>query len=391
MKYTGQSVLVLSAALSAVACGSSSDDGTGVSKQAVIAGYVDIVHATMVDATNDAKALDKSVHELIAKPSQKTLDAARDAWKGARESYLQTEVFRYYLGPIDAVEGDINAWPLDEAYIDYVIGKPDSGIINDPSKTIDTDTLLKLNEHGGEENIATGYHAIEFLLWGQDTDPDGPGDRPYTDYVTEGDDAGENAERRAQYLTVVSDLLVQQLSDITRDWDPGDETNFRNKTFLKEKPDRALGQMLTGLYKLSKFETGGERLQAALDSGDQNDEHSCFSDNTHRDMIQDVQGMKNVWSGTYVSKQLNETIEVPGIGELVKDADPVLYKHLNKEIGQSWDAANHLEIPFDRAIAKDNPKGREGVTALVESLQALGELIGQVTTELGLELVTQDK
>ena len=52
--------------------------------------------------------------------------------------YSPTEVFRFYGGPIDddnGPEGLLNAWPLDEVFIDYVLGNPDAGIINDPLST----------------------------------------------------------------------------------------------------------------------------------------------------------------------------------------------------------------------------------------------------------------
>ena len=80
----------------------------------------------------------------------------------------------------DGPEGLINAWPLDEAYIDYVEGDPAAGVVNDPDTypTIDAELLTSLNEQGGEANISTGWHAIEFLLWGQDLSTDGPGDAP---------------------------------------------------------------------------------------------------------------------------------------------------------------------------------------------------------------------
>ena len=135
----------------------------------------------------------------MAAPSQATLDAARKSWLAAREFYGQTEAFRFYGGPIDGdngPEGRMNGWPMDESYVDYVEGKPNAGFINNPKFKLSKASLAKANEHGGEENISTGWHAIEFLLWGQDLSETGPGDRPFDDYVK---GKGRNAERRAQY------------------------------------------------------------------------------------------------------------------------------------------------------------------------------------------------
>ena len=115
----------------------------------------------------------------------------------------------------------MNAWPLDEAYIDYVEGSPEAGIVNLPDDypTIDADLLVSLNEQGGEANISTGWHAIEFLLWGQDLSTDGSGARPVEDYTT-----APNADRRAAYLAVASDLLLTHLGQMVDAWAPGETT-----------------------------------------------------------------------------------------------------------------------------------------------------------------------
>ncbi|MCB2021356.1 MAG: iron-regulated protein, partial [Burkholderiaceae bacterium] len=155
----------------------------------MLAAYAELAWVRYGDARDAAIRLDEAIDAFLAAPDAASLAAARDAWRAAREAYLVTEVFRFYGGPIDndddGPEGLINAWPLDEAYIDGVLGDPTTGIINDPAVALSAETLVGLNEQGGEENIATGYHAIEFLLWGQDHDPDGPGDRPFTDFLTD--------------------------------------------------------------------------------------------------------------------------------------------------------------------------------------------------------------
>ena len=131
-----------------------------------------------------------AIDRFIDEPTPAHLEAAKRLWLRARDDYGLTEVFRFYDGPIDnpedGPEGLINAWPLDEAYIDYVEGHPNAGIINKPGgfPVINAELLMSLNEQGGEENVSTGWHAIEPLLWGQDLNKDDPGDRPIEDYTT---------------------------------------------------------------------------------------------------------------------------------------------------------------------------------------------------------------
>jgi putative iron-regulated protein len=325
--------------------------------------YSKVVSATYVDAHASALVLKTAIAEFLADPTEETLTAAKKAWLASREPYLKSEAFRFYDGPIDnpddGPEGQLNAWPLDENYIDYVKDDPDAGIVNDPEIEITAEKLSSLNEEGGEKNIATGYHAIEFLLWGQDFSADGPGNRPVSDYTT-----ADNADRRAEYLKVVTDLLVSDLEFLVESWATG-ESNYR-KEFLAAAPDEKLRRVLTGLILLSGTETGGERLQAAYDSEDQEDEHSCFSDNTHRDMVGDILGIQDVYLGRY--KTLGgQTLSGTSLDDVVRAKDAKLADEVKALIEQSLERAEALKPPFDQEIV--TTEGRKRVEALIESLR----------------------
>lgn len=352
--------------LALAACGGGDGDGGAVTAQ-MVASYGDIAHASYSDSLAAAEELDDAVQAFVAAPGPATLTAAQQAWYASREPYLQTEVYRFYDGPIDNAddgpEGLVNAWPLDEAYIDYVDGDLTAGIVNDTSVTIDGPSLEGLNEQGGEANIATGYHAVEFLLWGQDRSDDGPGDRPHTDYVLGAGGTADNQDRRAAYLTTASGLIVEHLGDMVDAWAPRG-SNYRAE-FEAADPEEGMRRILTGMIVLTGFETGGERLQTALDSGDQEDEHSCFSDNTHRDMVQDIQGIHNVWHGSY------ESVSGPGMRDVVASVDPDLAAAIDADVEECLTLASALQPPFDQEIAVDNTAGRQRVQALVVGLRAL--------------------
>lgn len=345
--------------------------------------YAKIVHASYEDSLTSAQALQTAVDALVANPSEATLAAAKTAWLESREPYLQTEVYRFYDGPIDNAEtgpeGLLNAWPLDESYIDYTVDNATAGVINDSSQTIDAETLASLNEVGGDDNIATGYHAIEFLLWGQDTSDDGPGNRPHTDYM----DGAANYERRGLYLKTVAAMVVSDLQTLVDAWAP-DADNYR-KEFEAAGSKEGLRRILTGMIVLSGFETGGERLQAAYDSKDQEDEHSCFSDNTHRDMIQDVQGVKNVWEGSYT--RLDGTVvSGPSLKDEIAGSDAALADRLTAEIADSLAKGNDLPVPFDQGIAAGNDEGRAKVLALIASLRTQEKTLEEIFRLLELTI-----
>jgi putative iron-regulated protein len=378
-------------ALGAVGCGSDDEDAAQLPANAgaAVEQYAEIVYASYNDSLTSARALDTSITSFVAAPSEAGLDAARVAWKASREPYLQTEVYRFYDGPIDnptdGPEGLLNAWPLDENYIDYVVGGEDEGMVNDPQMTIDKDAIIGANEGIDEKSISTGYHAIEFLLWGQDMDPNGPGNRPYTDYVTGGTGTAANQDRRGQYLTTVSDLLVENLESLVDAWAPGSLRNYR-ASFVAEPAASGLGKILSGMIILSGFETGGERLQAALEAADQEEEHSCFSDNTHRDMVQDVRGVQNVWLGSYTA--LDDTdVSGTGIRDVIAAGDAALAQEITDSIAASLSLAEALVPPFDREIAPGNAAGNARVQALVESLFEQRRLLERAFQLYGLERI----
>jgi putative iron-regulated protein len=353
-----------------------------------VATYAQIASASYSDSLSMARALDAALGQLVQAPSEDSLAAARTAWLDSREPYLQTEVYRFYGGPIDdeqtGPEGMINAWPLDESHIDYVEGEPEAGIVNDRSVAIDTESLTDANLNPGETDVATGYHALEFLLWGQDFNDDGPGQRPYTDFVANGPDGRANADRRGEYLTATSALLVEHLEQLDNEWSsaPG---NYRDD-FEALPPAEALGRILSGMIILSGFELANERLSAALDAQDQEEEHSCFSDNTHRDMVQDVQGIQNVWLGVYASDGGTD-VEGVGVRDVIAAGNAGLAMSLTEQISESVRLAQALQSPFDREIAPDNPDGNARVEALIDSLLDQSELLEGAFQQFGLSRI----
>lgn len=353
-------------------------------QQEAMTTYADIVFASYDDSLTAAEELHDAIDTFLAEPSEETLAAAQESWLASNEPYGQTEAYRFYGGPIDdedGPEGLLNAWPLDEAYIDYVEGNPDAGIINNVEEypEIDAELLTSLNEVGAEENISTGYHAIEFLLWGQDLSADDNGNRPYTDYTT-----ADNAERRAAYLETAADLLVSDLESLVEDWNPDSEDNYR-ETFLASDPDEAFTNILTGIGVLSAAELSGERMFVAYDNQDQEDEHSCFSDNTHRDIITNFVGISNVYRGEYTRLD-GTTISGTGVADVIEVANANLNADILSLLDEADQMTQNIYVPFDQAIVL--PEERPQVLDTVFVLQDLGDLFAQAGSELDLVINT---
>jgi putative iron-regulated protein len=378
--------IVAGAAPAAAAGSAAPAPAARVAAPAVAAHYAALVHAGYEDTLTSARTLQSGVSAFVAAPSADTLQSARRAWLAARDVYGQTEAFRFYGGPVDDAkgpEGRINAWPMDESFVDAVAGKPKGGLIGNRKFAITKASLSAQNERGGEENIATGWHAIEFLLWGQDLSETGPGQRSADDFI---DGKAPNADRRRQYLTVATALLVDDLGTLVRAWAPGQKANYRAR--FERAGTEALRRMLVGIGSLSRGELAGERLEVALASQDQEDEHSCFSDNTHRDVVANALGIENVWLGRY-KRADGSVLQGPSLRDLVAQRDPALSERTTRQIRQTVLAAEAIQAPFDREIigGADAP-GRQRVQKTIASLVQQSKDLVEAAAAIGITRLT---
>ncbi len=352
-------------------------------KSAAVKNYSNIVYATYSDALTAAQTLKTAIDNFVAAPDATKFQACKDAWLASRIPYNQTEPFRFYDGPIDNAEGpegSLNAWPLDESSIDYVSTNTSSGLINNATYTsIDVDLIESTNGEGGEEDVKTGYHAIEFLLWGQDMSTTGPGARAYTDYTT-----ATNYAKRGQYLKAAAELLVSDLQYVTEQWAPNSTSNYR-ATF-EASTDASLLKIIQGAGFFSKGELSGERMTVAMEVQEQEQEHSCFSDNTHNDIIYGAKGIQNVVNGKYVRTN-GEIITGVSIIGLITIQNATLGKDLETTVSKSVLLAAEIQTPFDQQILPGAAGGAK-VTETINSLKAQADLLAQTASELGLGTIT---
>lgn len=385
--------------------------------KAVVGHYAELAAAVFTDALSSAKALQQAVDALLANPSEATLQAAREAWIAARAPYMQSEVFRFGNPVVDDWEGQLNAWPLDEGLIDYVasdyqhaLGNPGAtaNIIANPSiqvgedkldaSAISGELLASLNELGGSEaNVATGYHAIEFLLWGQDLNGSNPGagNRPASDYlVGEGATGGHN-ERRREYLKAATALLVSDLEYMVGQWQTGVADNYRAK--LEAEPaENGLRKMLFGMGSLSLGELAGERMKVALEANSTEDEQDCFSDNTHNAHFYDALGIRNVYLGEY--KRIDGSLlSGPSLSGLVAKADAQADATLRADLDASQaalqkmvDSAEKDGVHFDQLIAADNAAGQQIIRDTIVALVKQTASIEQAAGKLGISDLNPD-
>jgi len=391
-----------------------------VTPRQVAVHYADLAHATYRDSLITAQALQQAIVRLLAEPTDANLQAARDAWIQARVPYQQSEVFRFGNAVVDDWEGQLNAWPLDEGMIDYVkeadyqyeLGNEGAlaNIIANESlqvggeaidvSEITPQLLADLNEIGGSEaNVASGYHALEFLLWGQDLNGfvPGAGERPVTDYIQGAECTNGNCDRRGQYLAAASELLVQDLEWMVDQWAPGVQDNYRAE-LLATEPAEVLRRMLFGMGSLSLGELAGERMKVALEANSYEDEHDCFSDNTHNSHYYNGKGIQNVYLGRYVSTS-GEELKGPSLSDLVAGQDVSLDLRLKSDLDASMHAlevmrataeSSESPMPFDMMIAPGNARGSEIINAAIAALVNQTGSIERMAGTLGITSLEPD-
>ncbi|MBR9788669.1 MAG: peptidase [Vibrionaceae bacterium] len=388
-----------------------------VTKQGVVEHYADVAHAVFSDSLNTAKALDVKIDEFLKAPSDKKLEEVKQAWLNSRVPYQQSEVFRFGNEIVDDWEGQLNAWPLDEGLIDYVatdyqyeLGNEGAAanIVANTSLTIGAtkldvsqitpELIADLNEIGGSEaNVASGYHAIEFLLWGQDLNGTnaGAGQRAYTDFVVGSGCTNGHCERRGEYLKAAADLLVQDLEWMEKQWSADVKDNYRQE-LLAGSADNGLRKMMFGMGSLSLGELAGERMKVALEANSTEDEHDCFSDNTHNSHYYNEQGIYNVYMGLY-KRQNGTLLTGPSLSDLVSQQDEQAAKEIQKQfddtrrqVGELVTSAEKKNQHFDQLIAADNVQGNALVNETIMSLVAQTVAIERAANIIGIESLSPD-
>lgn len=443
IKFTKKVLVSLSVVTAIALCANAASNTEHVNSQKstlvkvnpILDAYANIALANYGDTLKDAKSLKTAIDTFAKDPSEENLENTKKAWLKARESYGQTEAFRLSNGPIDAedgwiadaygaLEGQINAWPLDENMIDYTIdakGEKTSGNIIDTEGSfnpggeestavdvtnITVDAIASLNENGGDANVASGYHAIEFLLWGQDQDYSNflkdaitngalqAGNRPLSDFTSD-----KNAKRRLAYLQVASEKIINDLELVSSAWEKNvDGTKGLYQAALKNQlkgenesknidSKEALKQIIAGLGVFIKSELANERIAVAVLTPSEEDEHSCFSDNTHRDIANNYLGFKNILTATYNGKKYGKSL----LDALDKETKTRIEKQMasiEAKIKSINEVANTKEH-FDYQIRDESPQSKV-IVKLKNELRKLGDEMVNVAAANKIKLSTDD-
>ena len=407
------SACLLSAAALALAAHVAAAPAAAPTPATVLTSYGDVAHAMYEDSLKSARTMQTAINAFLANPTTATLTAARNAWKTARVPYLQTEGLRFGNAIVDEWEPKVNAWPLDEGLIDYVDSSYGTTSDENPLYTLNVianrqirigarqvnASVINVNllreiqmAQGVEANVATGYHAIEFLLWGQDLHGTGPGagERPATDYSTTACTHG-NCDRRAAYLRTATELLIADLVEMTADWAPGGKARME---LAAKGANGGLATILTGLGSMSYGELAGERMKLGLILHDPEEEQDCFSDNTHNSHYYDQVGMMNLWRARYTRTD-GSVVQGASLRDYVVSRNAAAARRLDAGMDDALaklklikDSGDSGRMAYDQMIG-DNPQGNKMVQDAVDALVAQTRATEAIVATLGLTIALE--
>ena len=133
--------------------------------------------------------------------------------------------------------------------------------------------------------------------------------------------------------------------------------------------------MLTGLGSLSYGELAGERMKLGLLLHDPEEEHDCFSDNTHNSHFYDQVGMMNVYTGRYQRVDGSE-VKGPSLSELIRKRDASVDSEVRARMNATLEAMQRMRDraeqieSYDQMIAQGNKEGNAVIQTVIDALIA---------------------
>ena len=136
-----------------------------------------------------------------------------------------------------------------------------------------------------------------------------------------------------------------------------------------------------------KSELANERIAVAVLTPSEEDEHSCFSDNTHRDITTNYLGFRNILTSTYKGKSYG-----PSLLDKVSAEDKTRIMTLMTSIESKINSINKVattEAHFDYQIQPDNPQAKV-IVKHKNQMRKLGDEMVTVANANGISLTTED-
>jgi len=168
-------------------------------------------------------------NEFLEFPSQSLLLQLQGTWNSAHQLFSACLIYQQpipfsfettFLTTLNQIE----SWPIQGGYIDYLQGYEHTGLINDLTVDINLPVLKEQHKLTDSFDVSLGFHALEFILWGdtlERSSDDFEASEP--DFSNIGYETNAKNRRRAYLLAVVSQI-DDQVAQLQSRWDSADNS-----------------------------------------------------------------------------------------------------------------------------------------------------------------------
>ena len=296
-----------------------------------------VAYTSLSRANRSAQVMDSKLASFMYHPNPMSQEEITQSWRQAYDDFLASLIFAYL--PIQDPPDwhtqriayndllvQLDSWPIEGGYIDYIPGYPFSGIVNDLALVIDEKNIRSQHGFTDPTNASLGYHAIEFMFWGQE------GKRSAHDFfpqentapvpindaeeslhnhseedISQGGDSlhiPQNHNRRRQYTKLLSEILQKDLHRIQRRWEVS--SGYYAQLLQQSSPENTLQAALIAGQRFISEELLQKRFQLIS---------SEFSNTSQQDLLALLTGLES-W---YLPK--DEEQQEASLGFLMQQAD----------------------------------------------------------------------
>ncbi len=293
-----------------------------------------IITASYLDLDNRVDALRIALASLEANPSSGNLEAARQAWRDARLPWEQAECFEIGVTSTKHYSVKIDAWPVNST---------------DLNNLLTNNVPLSKTYLDAQDGTLKGFHTIEFLLFGT-------GSKTFSQFTT----------REFEYLRAAGESLKGDAHALWNEWDVSGN-NYANEISTAgngsthyASQNSAIQEIMGGIITLSN-EIATKKIGRPFNSSNLSLEESQFSANSKADFVNNLQGIQNIYLGSYKG---NTAIS---ISDYVKTKDPSIDQRVRTQITQAIDAIDLIPGTFTAAITNN----RTAIQNAIDKINAL--------------------
>ena len=374
-------------------------------------------YSQLSETLNKAQELEGLITAFLHQPNPGSLEETQKAWVDTYHSYLTVDFFYSiprFEKPQHHEDGDtykilheqLDSWPIEAGYVDYLPLYPLSGIINDLTLKMSTQDIISQHGFSDQRFASIGFHPMEFLLFGLN------GQRSAKDFIPQenrfeivdidnkthaasntqtsktarenteekgelaneanhshANDIGlepQNHNRRREFLRLLSTILVKDLRKLVDRWEPA--RGYYAKQWRQPQRAKNVQQIYQVSLNTLQEELLNKHFHPLLNEVELEDLRSPFSSNDSANILAILQGINGLFH-----------VENGFIAEL-QYRQPEIAKEISSQFNQlitetQGFPSNLTKRPLDKRIKIISP-AQQNLMKLLESLYAGAEVLG---------------